>query len=284
MDNPLVTRMVGQYPVSIATSLALEGAFDIYPDRPQLGYIPIKKFDMLLINVRTLYRNIMGSLSKNDIKKVIPPQIMACIVDEIDMITSIVTSETDNRVSVIFYYSNYDGLETKYKYAQIRRDTTDLQKEYTAIHNQTIKLLLDYNKKSPISNLKLFNLDIDLEIQKDVLILTNYAYDLTFKRKFRRLSLLESHSGKVKEESQFYTKFHDGNKLCQIPFRIEMLQIFGDSTIFKPLSLELRKEILEIANKYNWSTVTTKMKIQYGIDHILNPYAKEIVRAIMHNT
>ena len=54
------SRTIGQFPLSIATSLAMEAAFGIYPDRPETKE-PILKYDTLWVNVRTIFRNIMPS-------------------------------------------------------------------------------------------------------------------------------------------------------------------------------------------------------------------------------
>ena len=50
---------------------------------------------------------------------------------------------------------------------------------------------------------------------------------------------------------------------------------------FKPYNISFRKEILAIATKYNWSSVTTSAKINYGIDQMPNQESKDLLRTIL---
>jgi len=275
--NRISTRTVGQYPISIATSLALEAAFDIYPDRPPLGKQPIFDYDELWINLRTLYRNLIGSLDKDAAKAVHPEELAEGLMDDIEMINSIITTETNRKVSVVFYYCNYSDLEFHFKHSTIRMDNTDKQKEYTLIHNRTIKLVLDKQKQSQSNLIRVFDLKFQVDRLKRVLLLTNYAIDLLNLKSFSHLTLLESHSGHLKEKSQWYTKFSDSKELAQIPFRADMLQVFGDSTIFRPMDIRLRRDIIDLAKKYNWSSITTSDRIRYCVGQLQNPFYKEVL-------
>lgn len=54
-------RTKGQFPISIATSLALEGLFGILEDNKDPNP-PWPDYTDLIINVRTLFRNLLGSI------------------------------------------------------------------------------------------------------------------------------------------------------------------------------------------------------------------------------
>lgn len=69
-----------------------------------------------------------------------------------------------------------------------------------------------------------------------------------------------------------------------MPFREDLLQIFGDNEHFRPGDPKVRKELLEIAKKYNWTAVTTFDKLMYGIEKMQNPYAVAVMREIMSRT
>jgi hypothetical protein len=96
------------------------------------------------------------------------------------------------------------------------------------------------------------------------------------------LVLLESHTGKIKPRGQWYTKYLNGKDLVQIPFNEGFLQVFGDSETFRPMDIRFRRAILEIAERYKWTAVSTLEKLNYGIDQLKNPYYKEVLRKIVN--
>lgn len=272
----IAERAVGQYPLSIATSLAIESACGVHPDII-VETAPILQYQELWVNVRTLFRNFMGSLDKTGFKAVMPPQIAEALSQEMDAITSIIAVGSHGKTEVVYYYSNYAGLETKYKHAVVRRDTTDRQKEYTAIHDQTVKILLHEHS----DEIRGFDLKVEPDDYPKALMLTHYAYDLLSWSRFAHLDLLESHTGAIKSRAQWYTKYYEGKSLPMIPFREDFLQVFGDSETFRPMDHKLRKEIVEIATRYNWTAVSTREKLKYGIDQMQNPFAKAVLRDIL---
>lgn len=280
----IAERVVGQYPISIPTSLALEAAFDIYPDRPPLGRKVINEYSEIWINIRTLFRNLMSCFSKEQSRSLFPGMLVLGLLDDIEMIQEVIRSNTNDNVKPIFYYSNYAKLDFHFKHGIIRTDRTDKQLEYTKLHNETIKLLLSKAEKEHIGDIRVFDLLIKPTDRTNALIVTNFAIDLLANKEFSRMTLLESHSGQFKEKAQFYTKFYDGKECSQIPFRKDMLQIFGDNTLFHPMDIKLRREILEVAKKYNWSSITTTDRIRLTIDSIQNPYFKEFIKNILTNS
>ena len=54
----------GKYQVSIGTSLALETLFGINDNIPPTDPLPYKQYSYLLINLRTLIRNMYGAVQK----------------------------------------------------------------------------------------------------------------------------------------------------------------------------------------------------------------------------
>lgn len=268
----LSDRALGQYPVSIATSLAIEALAGIYEDRPEYP-APILKFGELWINLRTLYRNLMGALSKEGQAQVLPNDLAPALLDEMDMIVSIVREISEDKTGVVFYYSNYVGMETKYPQAVLRRDNTERQKEYTILHNKTVELIL----KTHPERIQGFNLKLKPKQRSNAVILTHMAYDLLSHREFKELTLVESHTGHIKKMPQWYTKYYNGKELSMMPFREDLLQVFGDAETFRPMDIRLRRDLIEIATHYRWTSVTTTEKIRYGVNALKNPYSREIL-------
>jgi len=276
LNSMIAERAVGKFPISVATSLALEAACGIHDDYP-VNRAPILDYPAFWVNVRTLIRNFIGSLDRHSVNSLVPEDIAETIAEEMQHISGIIAEYSEHRSNVTYYYSDYHDMESKYKHATVRRDNTDNQKEYTAMHEVAMKALLEITG----NQIHLFTLKLEPEAFPTAMILTNYAYDLVSYKKFNKLVLLESHTGRIKERAQWYTKYYQGEGLSMIPFREDFLQVFGDSTTFRPMDHRLRKDIIEIATKYNWSAVTTKDKILYGINAMKNDYYKTILKDIL---
>jgi hypothetical protein len=275
----IAERAVGQYPLSIATSLALEGLAGIYEDRPE-SPAPILKYDALWVNLRTLFRNFIGALEKSLAEMMDPVEAAETVSQEMEHLTEIVR-DLNPRCTVHFYVSNYEGMETTYRRATIRRDNTQKQKAFTILQTHAMEALLHKHKGD--DNLSVFKRKLefykaDLPV---VCILTHFAYDLLSAKIFKRMDLIESHTGIIKPKALWYTKFYQGRELVMIPFREDMLQVFGDNETFHPMDNKLRKELVEIAKQYNWSQVTTTDRIRYSIDAMKNHWASDILKEII---
>lgn len=275
----IAQRAVGQYPLSIATSLALEGLAGIYEDRPE-SPPPILKYDALWVNLRTLFRNFTGSLEKSLVDMMDPIEAAETVSQEMEHLSEIVR-DLNPQCGVHFYISNYDNMEGKYPRATIRKDNTAKQKAYTIMQTHAMEALLHHHKGD--ENLSVFKRK--LEFNKSNLpvtaILTHFAYDLLSAKIFKRMDLIESHTGIIKPKALWYTKFYHGKELVMIPFREDMLQVFGDSETFHPMDHRLRKELIELAKQYNWSQVTTTDRIRYSIDSMKNHWAADILKEII---
>lgn len=276
----MASRAIGQYPLSIATSLAIESACGIHPEIV-VKSMPLIKYDELWVNLRTLFRNIIGSLGTENSKLARSSDICQTMHEEMETITDVIAEHSGGRVSVVYYVSNYQGMETKYKHATIRMDTTNRQMLLTSILNETIERLLKTVEPNTVA---VFERKLKMQATEGMplrkpkaLIITHYAYDLLSYKIFQKLDLLESHTGTIKDKSLWYTKYYNGKDLNMIPFREDLIQIFGDSETFRTFDPKVRKDILEIAEKYRWSSVTTYEKIRYGILTMKNPYAKAII-------
>lgn len=282
--NNTSSRMVGALPLSIATSIALEHLFGITSEaNPEPKPKSIQNYREFWINLKTLYRNLHGALDKESSKIVLPNELATTLREEMEMISSLVNEYSLGVTRVIYYVSNYEGLDKKFKSAQIRTDVTENQKAYSSLMRLTLDKLLKEVSNNDNLEVRLFLLKIrPTNNNTKTLILTHIAYDLVSHTNFGSLTLVESHTGAIKDRDKWYTKYYDGKELSMIPFIEALLPVFGDNEFFKPLSKQARMDILEIANKYHWSAVTTREKLLYGIDTIKNPYLKETVKSFFH--
>ena len=275
-------RAVGEkFSLSIATGLAIEAACGLHPDFP-VKVPPVQSFDQVWVNTRTLFRNFMGALDPETAKRAMPVFIAQALLEEMDIIEDAITHYSNRRARVVFYYSNYKGMEKKYPRSKVRGDTTDKQKSYRATMNDTTENLLQMAPE----RIRGYDLKIGDKTTHNVnaMILTHYAYDLISYREFKHLVLLESHTGKIKERAQWYTKYLNGKDLAMMPFREDLLQILGDKETFAPQDIALRKSLIDLAVQKRWSATTTTDKIRANLKDMPNQYAAEMVRAILVST
>lgn len=278
----LADRETGQFPVSIGTSLAIEAGFGIHPDIKDAKGVPLTEYHEVWINLRTLFRNMIGAMPSEHGQMVLAPAVAEALRHEMDQLENIVTEKMSGKV--IFYLSNYKGLGQKYPHARIREDTTDKQKMLRKTMSQALAFIVQNEKGTkevPNTRFKVFDLGLKPDRQVKTLMLTHVAYDLLSAKHFGALTLLESHTGHFKDKAQWYTKYLNGKELLKIPFREDLLQIFGDNEFFHPYPIEQRRELLSVADKYDWSPVTTTEKIRYGIATLKNPYFVSKLRAML---
>jgi hypothetical protein len=279
-SQAIAEREVGQYPLSVATSLALEGATGIHPDIP-IRKAPLLDYGEFWVNLRTLFRNFMGALHKEAAGGVSPQQIDDAIRDEMEQIKRIVADVTSNRCKVVFYVSNYANMQQKYPHAKLRVERTDKQMEYMELKRQTLQSLLKSLEQQGGEDIRVFTLKLFPQQQNKTLILTHFAYDLLSYKAFLSLDLVESNTGAIKKRALWYTKYQGGRELSMIPFREDFLQVFGDSRTFFPMPIRIRKAVIELAEKHHWSQVTTDEKIRMNIGHMKDQEVRKILEELL---
>jgi hypothetical protein len=275
----IALRAVGEVlPISIATAIAIETACGISKDN-LVNRASVLDVDEVWINIRTLHRNFMGSLDTDTLKGVPPVFIAPVLVQEMDLIDQVIREYSKGGAKAVFYFSNYKDLKQKYPRATVRKDNTDKQKSARATMNDTMAMLFQMVPE----RIKGYDLKVgDTDSHKvKALMLTHIAFDLLSFRTFKDLSLIESHTGALKQRAQWYTKYANGKELAMIPFREDLIQVFGDSELFQPMDIKLRKELIDVATKNRWGPLTTKDKITHNLKEMPNQFAAEIVRSVL---
>lgn len=283
MFSIISKRDTSAFPISVGTSLALESAIvsnkpSIDPDRKIPQKINLVDYDEVWINIGTLFRNLVSSLTKDDSSRVHPSELAMGLLNEIDIIKDIIAEDTFNKVKVVFYVCEYRDInKNKLKHAILRSDNTELQKLYRSNYVKSIQEVINKIGKS-VDPPRLFNSELKTTSYKKAIIITHIAYDLLSSKNFRELHLLESHTGVLKRPHQFNTKYYDGKKYPMMPFNLALLQVFGDSEHFRPFPIKLRETIIELANQYKWTPATTEDKLKYSINSMKDHYAREILK------
>lgn len=268
MQSP-ADRAVGSYPLSISTSLAIEGGLGVHPDHPAGKYL-LTDFEELWVNVKTLFRNYYNAQGRENFAATDLQEEVDHFNTEINNLISVVKMETEGKVNVVLYLPDYNKVKTKFPHALLRTDTTDIQRAYTdsmvAVINQ---VLLDRKEQ-----IKIYADLIKENSSKKALLLTHFPIDLTT-TSFPRLALLESHTGNIKTKESWHTKLYNGKELSAIPLTQGTLTIFGDSEMFRPLPIQYRKALIDLSKQYRWSFATTKDKILYGLNTLKDRYMAE---------
>lgn len=264
--NTADQRTLGYFQLSVATSLAIESAVGIHPDLPKPAIMPVRQYKELWINLRTLFRNIHGAMSKDVATAISSLDVAQIMLEEMRIIPDMLHHYAGQPVKVVYYVNNLNKLEQKYPEAELRKDSTPKQQQYTQLMKDVLKILLaDFPDDIMVTN------DMLPGHGANALLISHVAYDLLSEKYFGNLALLESHTGRIKPKALWYTKYYSGKELSMIPFTEELLQVFGDSETFHPLDKNLRNAIVELATRRNWSSVTTRARIVDGLGELKNP-------------
>lgn len=278
IDYPSVET--GKYPISMGTSMALEGLFGIHDNSVPNQTPPITKCDVVAINAKTLIRNILAAVDKNMLLIIKPYQLVNLVISEILTIKNIVDVESMHKTNVLMYIPTYKLMGVKYRHAIFKEPSTPKQIQSAKFEEDCVKLLLE--KRSDIHvSLSITDHEIHFTNKPRVLLITHLAIDLLHCHGESTLGLLESHTGIVKFKNQWYTKLKNGKDLYRIPFDRMSIQFFGDSGgMFSPLEIKMRKRLLEIANAKQWTQLTTKNKIVSDIMQSYEPVLASIITGL----
>lgn len=272
----LLNRPTGQFPISIATSLAFEGLFGIHEEhpvaegkpRPWVGY------DFLHINVRTLIRNCYQSIPSQDAMLIPAKDYANIIAEEITLIGTILTDNiTNEHFEHAFYLPSYELLPKAFPRATLKGVNTPKQQHYAQIEDTVIKLLLTNPVLQTVTHEKVA-LRTTLGKGKAIM-LTHYPVDILV-AKYKRYNILESHTGQIKQTYELTNKLKIGGK-TNMPFDIMTIQLFGDTAnMFQPAELKVRRTMYKLAEKYKWNNTTTEDKIKANVKHN-EPYLYEYI-------
>lgn len=280
MSNALGNRAQGQIPISIATSLALESLFGIMEDKPKTP-APILKFDALWINMRTLIRNIDGAIESGLNHNTGPLEYYKAMFSEMRIISAKISELGENAPALKFYASSYKSLSRRWPKAMIRENTSDRAIRYAKLENTVLGFIDEDIKAQRLSKeiVALYDMDLALHCKAGALI-SHLPIDLLLATHGHFDALVESHTGAIKKKSDWNTKLRDGRKHPRIPFDKGMIQLFGDSAnMLSPQTLDIRKKMDEIAEKFNWNSLTTKERILLCVKGSNEPILYELVKA-----
>ena len=255
----LKNRPMSGFPVSIATSLALETLFtptiSVADESRVVEKVDPSTYDLYLFNVSTLLRNLIQSLPWRDMATVPRKDVADAFLEEVEFITNFFQTAG---LGVSFYWNSYSYPQRQYK-NQIRVPTTDQQHR---IHALMEYVLAPVKKQNDVLT---FSKDISVDRAAKTLVMSHVPWDLLSYGNFHRLDLLESHTGRVKSRKDWNSKYFPikDKDFTFLPFMEYLLTVFGDLTLFVPKPLKERVALWETLKKKNVHPLMSEMSIGF---------------------
>ena len=271
-SNPLHYRKTSGFSLSLATGLAMETLFrprqEVFdPDRV-VPKRPTRTYTVFAINVHTLIRNIVNACDQEHWKGLNSAQVGEVLQQEMEVIQSLCSNEGQGAIVPWFYTSDYDtlfvGLSPLFK---LREDTTPTTRMLRMLSNHTVEDLRD--QKAQIVTIQ----DFERQCRSAAIVMmTHRPLDLLIHQNVGWLSLLESHTGKIKESHEWNSKYHryTDARFDRLPFCRVLLYIFGDSSTIVPISIKYRRKILDESEKDRWNPSTSDYRIMKVLNSVFD--------------
>lgn len=262
-------RELGALPLSVGTSLAFEA---LQQEKPQ-------NYASVHINLHTLFRNMHGALPAIVASETPTPVWVKALVEEMLIIKQVMGQYSQN-LEVLFYCPTYATLPKELPKALLRPMKTDNQLRYLAI--QTDVLSNGFKQVVPTlerQGLKFVYTDNGpTKIKQRAILVTHHMVDLL--KTVWDTRLLESHTGKIKDRSMWYTKFAGSMDHSRIPFNKLTLTVLGDPTLIAPHPLAVRKALYALAEEKKWTPASTYDLVRFSVDHMRDYGIRDLFRAM----
>lgn len=282
--NSLAERAISAFPLSVGTSLSLESLFaprlpPYDPDRLIPQKVNVSDYQEIYINLSTLFRNIVGAITRDAFFHASGADIRDALMAEIDVINSLFMNEGQGLCRPVYYHCTFKSLHDKMvQGTSLRSDKTDGQKFYRHKHDEVMTLL-------GMSTDEFFEFDSEIKpkTRTSAMIITHYPWDLLSYQRFSKLDLLESNTGKLKPRWQWSSKYYPvgDSDLSILPFDRKLLLVFGDRVLVQPGDIRLRRLILEIAQKRRWTAMTTQAAMMQAFElDIKEPFVLQFLKKL----
>lgn len=271
-NHKLHDRRLGLYPVSAGTSVALQHLFENYTS-----------YDLFAVNVRTVLRNLLGSVNGKVDYVDNEEMLTSMVIEEMLLIYRIVRDKTGGRLKIVFYTGLYTNKHVLFPHlanikAMTAKQQSTAQLEVDIVCRVAValkegdprgheyKCLIELTEPPVLSNNPFARVLLLTHLPTDVLFVGNAS-----------LAIVESHTGAIKTQSELNTKLHGKPEL--IPFNLVTVQVMGDTgAIVKPSPLADRNLLQDLASRKGWSPMTTLEQVKQDIADDANPILMRYIR------
>lgn len=277
--NPIYDRAKGFYPLSVGTSLALEALFGLKVEDGKLiarsDVAPYKGRRSLWVNTNTLYRNYTNAFERDTYLTVSPSKLLEAFAEEIDMFSSIVQEEAPD-LELRLYHCSYEGLQKRFPLAKLRQPNTARQVE---VHNLQQSLVKAYLASPRGQSINRFKGTLPQPPERHIVIMTHNSTDLWEIPRGSNSLLLESFTGALKPPSQWNTKLYKGSESNWLPFNPGVQAVMGDSEVFHPQPIRIKRVFLQMSIDNHWTSLTTIDKIRANLKRLPDGEEKETLQS-----
>jgi len=264
MEN--LSYITSAFPLAIPTSIAFESYFEhqkaMYDPNRVIAkpHSPIETFTDFHINIDTLIRNLFGSLPMSP-EQARLSDLTIDINAELDYILDFL-DHTNRDINVSFYSSRLKYIIGDKKL--MRRLRIPKSPKVVAIRTMMAKLSSMVIKRPDVT---VYDNYLIPETNSKCLVLTHLAYDLIEYMNTSKFILVESHTGKSKDPTDFYSKLAPTAKLDMsvIPLTRSTLRVFGDSLILKSAPYASKISVYHLAMEKRWGLRTSDTIIKTDI-------------------
>lgn len=258
-----IERDTGAFPVSIGTSLAIEGLLGVHPDKPQQP-ADAEAVEVVYINLATVVRNAVAAMTSDQLRRAEVGPLAHLVFEELKALPGIVHDQTQGRIVVQSYYEDPETIRWLFPHANHKKPKTDRQVFLAGLEKATTDYVLKLVDHEGLSLMRLNNHRVPTDTRVAAL-LTHQPHQLLWRYNFGTLLLLESHTGKLKPNRVWSTKLKGVKADDHLPFTKVTLLVFGDGTEIEAQPRPIRDEVKKIAEKCHWTVTTTTEKIHSDI-------------------
>lgn len=268
----------GEYPISIGTSLAIEKLInpELHKANTPAVTDAMKVFDVLFISINTLIRNALSSMPSEIQHGISPKPVTEWVLRDMQLIQTIFDQE---KVPVVFYTLTYKGLLKAYPFGTQRVPKTVKQMStkdlYDEVSNSvTEQIVADHKHGLKDITLMTGDMSVVVEYQRP-LFMTSTPIDVIEMGKGGKYGLIQSYTAKIVDAFDMFHFFqvnskHKERSYHRIPFNRLFIQIFGDGKTFHQSGVALLNQILDCADKHEWTQKSTheRIKLTMGIEEL----------------
>jgi len=274
-----IDRETGQFPLSIGTSLALEGLLGVHPQAPKQPS-GVGQIGEVWVNLRTLIRNFYAAMTVEVAAKA-PMELAAQVLcEELGSIPDVLNQHARGRYILKVYHNDLTDFKWQFPHAVHKTPKTEKQRQYHTFETLVLKLMLLQlgHDRYPVLVVKRYPDNSN----RVAALLTHHTHELLWRTRFSRLFLLESHTGRLKSTGQWGGKLNGVSEDDHLPLNEFTLQLFGERQLLGSMTKKLRDETRQLAVVRHWTAVTTVAKIRndvmrYGGENLKRAYHEVMV-------